>query len=240
MFSIDELQSDDFLELSANAQILYVQLSLNADDDGFTSRLKMTQRLCGAGTDDINDLKKYGFIHIFKSGVSVIMNWNANNQIKKDRYHETTHKDEKEQLILNDSGWYKLKEKPNYNLHGYKMDTDWIQNGSNMDTQVVKKGSLGSEVKEVKNSVDEIGKDSLKGEPSKTKNQKQSSIPDELIKKVLLHNGNDVNKTALEFIDSEIDISGMSDKIHRIHDEIENKKKEPKKNKLDEVLNGIE
>lgn len=168
MFSIDELQADDFLELTPEAQILYVQLSLNADDDGFTSRVKMTQRLCGASNESLKHLCQKGFVHIFDSGVSVIMNWNANNQIKKDRYHETTHLDEKKKLVLNDGGWYKLKAEPDYNLNGYNLDTKRSQNVSNMDTQVVKavKGSEVSETSEVKSSQ---GKDSLEEKPTQTK-----------------------------------------------------------------------
>lgn len=220
MFSIDELQADDFLELTPEAQILYVQLSLNADDDGFTSRVKMTQRLCGASDESLKNLCQKGFVHIFDSGVSVIMNWNANNQIKKDRYHETTHLDEKKKLVLNDGGWYKLKAEPDYNLNGYNLDTKRSQNVSNMDTQVVKASEV-SEVREVSEVKPSQGKDSLKEKPTQTKKSSPNNfITDELIAKVLKHNNNDVNKATLEFLNSGIPIDTFGKKIHEISKEL--------------------
>ncbi|KRL99766.1 hypothetical protein [Liquorilactobacillus satsumensis] len=232
MFSIDELQADDFLELTPQAQILYVQLSLNADDDGFTSRVKMTQRLCGATNDDLDSLRKNGFVHIFENGVSVIMNWNANNQIKKDRYHETTHRDEKDELILNDSGWYKLKEKPDYDLNGYSLDTNRIQavsnkdtkcnqNGDNLGTQIVKEVK-GSEFRKFSKVSQAIGEDSPKGEPTKSRKSVPTSkfITDELITEVLKHNNNDVNKATLEFLDSDVPIDSFGDRIHELSKKI--------------------
>lgn len=102
MFSKDVTESDEFLDLTASAQCLYLHLCMVADDDGFIDSPKRTIRCCRCTEEDMYDLEKSGFVIIFERGIVVITDWHRNNQIQKDRYKATYHKEEKELLILND------------------------------------------------------------------------------------------------------------------------------------------
>ena len=105
MFSPDILESDAFLDMPLTSQILYVHLNMNADDDGFVNP-KRIMRMIGAGNDDLQVLIAKRFLLTFNSGVVVVKHWLIHNLIRPDAYHETTYKDEKRALGLNDNGAY--------------------------------------------------------------------------------------------------------------------------------------
>ena len=66
------MESDKFLELSFSAQSLYVQLGLNADDDGFVNCAMKVCRMIGADPAELSLLIEKGYIIPFESGVIVI------------------------------------------------------------------------------------------------------------------------------------------------------------------------
>lgn len=111
MFSKGTISSDRFLSCKFSSQALYIQLCMNADDDGFVSNPIMIMRMCGAKDSDLSELKKKNFVIQFLSGVIVISEWRLNNTIKKDRYQETQYIKEKELLKLCDNNCYELKTK---------------------------------------------------------------------------------------------------------------------------------
>ena len=122
MFSSDIVDSDKFLDMSATARLLYYDLGMRADDDGFVSPKKV-MRMTSASEDDLRVLIAKNFIIPFESGVIVIKDWKMNNYIQKDRYTETIYKDEKGRLSCD-------------NNNSYILDTTVIQNVSKLDTQV--------------------------------------------------------------------------------------------------------
>lgn len=128
MFSNNIVGSDDFIELPLSAQALYFHLGMITDDDGFIGGAKGTLRKIGATENDLNLLKDAGFIIGFPdSNVIVVKHHKLNNDIKNDRYHETVYLTEKRQLFVSENKEY---------CHVPKMDTECIQNGEQMDTEV--------------------------------------------------------------------------------------------------------
>ncbi len=134
MFSKAIIDSDAFLDMPTSTRLLYFDLSMRADDDGFVNGPKKIIRMTGASDDDLRILIAKNFIIPFDSGVIVIKHWKINNYIKKDRYKETIYKNEKAMLSENQNKEYILV--PDGFQIGSIMDTDCIQTGSTLDTQV--------------------------------------------------------------------------------------------------------
>jgi hypothetical protein len=124
MFSRKIVDTDSFLELSHNAQLLYFHLSLQADDDGFISSPKRILRMVNLIEDDLTELINKEFIIKFENGVCVVKHWLIHNFIQKDRYTGTLYLSEMKRLSKI-NGIYELIN-----------ETDCIQDASNMETQV--------------------------------------------------------------------------------------------------------
>lgn len=107
MFSLDIVDTDKFLEMPATTQLLYFQLGMHADDDGFVSSPKKIMKTISSSADDLRLLCVKNFIIPFDSGVVVIKDWKVSNEIKKDRYRPTIFQDEFSALSLN-GGSYEL------------------------------------------------------------------------------------------------------------------------------------
>ncbi len=131
MFSRDVTDSDEFGELSFEAQALYLHLSMGADDDGLLHSAKKIMRAITASEDALEELEHYGLIIRFESGVIVIRQWNINNSIQKDRYHPTTYQEEKAMLVLNSNNEYVLKTSEEQTDVG----TNCIQDVTRLDTE---------------------------------------------------------------------------------------------------------
>ena len=106
MFAKSIIDSDAFLELPARCQLLYFHLGMRADDDGFVNKAKTISRACGCSEEDLQRLVKEQFLIQFDGGIVVIRHWNVHNYVKKDRYRETMHKEEKAMLALEDNRVY--------------------------------------------------------------------------------------------------------------------------------------
>ena len=109
MFAKTIVDSDAFLEMPMSARLLYYDLGMRADDDGFVNSPKKLMRMIGATTDDMNVLIARKFVIPFESGVVVIKHWRINNYLRNDRYKETTYTEEKAMLEIDEIGNYHLK-----------------------------------------------------------------------------------------------------------------------------------
>ena len=109
MFSNRVIDTDEFLEMPATAQMLYFHLSMNADDDGFVGKPKTIMRMCRASQDDLTVLLGKQFVISFNTGVIVIRHWKIHNFIRKDTYQPTIYEKEKEMLSLDKSDAYSLE-----------------------------------------------------------------------------------------------------------------------------------
>lgn len=127
MFSLLVVDTDKFLDMSASAQALYFHLGMHGDDDGFVASPKKIARAAGCNDDDLRLLASKGFIIPFESGVIVITDWNINNTLKNDRYHETVYQDERAKISLDPNGKYMI---------GSGMETKRFQDGSTSEPEL--------------------------------------------------------------------------------------------------------
>lgn len=94
MFSLEVVDTDDFMDMPTSAQALYFHLGMRADDDGFVSSPKKTTKIIGCEQSDLDLLIDKGYVIPFESGVVVLRDWRVNNYIQKDRYTPTRYRDE--------------------------------------------------------------------------------------------------------------------------------------------------
>lgn len=134
MFSLQVVNTDEFMEMPISSQALYFHLGMRADDDGFIDNSRSILRLIGASADDLRILIEKNFIIKFDSNIIVIRHWRLSNYIKKDRYRPTTHTEEISKITVDSGGIYNINDK--CNKHVSKMDTEWNRSGTGMDTQV--------------------------------------------------------------------------------------------------------
>ncbi len=109
MFAKTIIDSDAFIDMPISARLLYYDLAMRADDDGFVNSPKKIMKFVGASVDDMNVLIARQFIIPFESGVVVIKHWRIHNYIRKDTYKETPYKDEKALLCLDENNGYKFE-----------------------------------------------------------------------------------------------------------------------------------
>lgn len=136
MFSLDVVDSDLFLDMPKTSQLLYYNLGMRADDDGFIGNPKRLLRMLGADEDDLKLLVAKGFVILFESGIIVITHWKQNNYIAKDRRKETIHKTEKRLLNIDENGVYFLKQSEcKQDVYGsvYNLDTQYSIDKSSID-----------------------------------------------------------------------------------------------------------
>ena len=104
MFSKTITNSSKFLKMPMTSRLLYYDLGMNADDDGFVEHF-MVLKMTGATEQDLGVLELNGLIKILDENVLWISDWKENNYIQKDRYT------------------------PSNYLQIYDLDTICIQNG---------------------------------------------------------------------------------------------------------------
>ena len=137
-FSNDILGSGAFCALPPRSQLLYIQMNMDADDDGVVANVRPAMAKAGARTRDIQPLLDQRFV--LKCGrVYVIKHWFLANTIKRDRYHPTTWQEDIKHLSIREDGAYTdhpapgaealLKEKER-STNGTKMEPERNQNGT--------------------------------------------------------------------------------------------------------------
>ena len=197
MFAKTIIDSDAFLDMPVTARLLYYDLSMRADDDGFVNSPKKIMKMIGASQDDLSILALRKFIIPFDSGVVVIKHWYIHNYIRKDTYNETPYKEEKSMLEFDENKAYRL-------MNG---ESRLLVDGSS--TQV----RLGK---------DRLGKDRLNNniptsEEEKSKKHKYGEydhvlLTDEEFAK--LHNDYSNADELITFLDEYIEMKGYKAKSH--------------------------
>ncbi len=109
MISLDLMRSDEFLELPAGSQLLYLHLTVEADDDGFICGKKRITAMLGLTENAFETLVETGFLLVFPSGAAVITHWPLLNKVPKDRYTPTRFGEEKNMLQLLPGVGYAVK-----------------------------------------------------------------------------------------------------------------------------------
>jgi len=119
MFTKKVTDDDNFMELSASAQALYLHLSMSADDDGFSNQVSVSMFKAHASVQDLQALLEKRYIYQFDNGVIVIKHWRMANALRKDRYTPTVFQEEYAKLKLKDND-------------SYTMDANWLPSGCQM------------------------------------------------------------------------------------------------------------
>lgn len=182
MFDKVVTTSDDFLELSAEAQCLYFHMGMLADDDGLSKNYRSYMKLVGATNEDLQSLIDKSFIYKFDSDVIAIKHWKINNTIRNDRYRPTIFQNEFSRLDIADNNEYIM------------LDTNGIPDGNQMDT---------------KNNIDKNSKDKISKE--KNSLEKKREEKNNIVEKredVTILSGNDVVvKDVIDYLNKKINSS---------------------------------
>lgn len=170
MISKKVVDTDLFLDMPVSTRLLYYDLSVRADDDGFVASPKRISRMVGCSEDDLKLLVAKGYLIPFESGVCVIRDWKVHNYIPKDRYHETDYRKEKAMLAESKTGAYSLHTEISACLCDshesvYKSDTVCIQDVSSSEYKPYTEVRLGK---------DRIGKDNINNVGDQSPEHKRS------------------------------------------------------------------
>ena len=191
MFAKTIIDSDAFVDMPTSARLLYFDLGMRGDDDGFINAPKKIMRMTGASDDDMKLLIAKKFVIPFENGVVVIKHWKIHNYIRSDRYVETKYKEQKALLSLDEN-------------NSYTLDTPCLPDGIPSDNQVVDGGYT-----QVRLGKDSIGKDSINIPSTSSKTEKEvikmaefvSMTQDELDKLVDKY-GKDFTDKCIEVLDN--------------------------------------
>lgn len=122
MFNKSLMFSNSFTRLSKAAQLLYMYLCLQADDDGLCDNALGVCRMFGISKKHLQELLDGGWLMTFEDDVMAVAHWHLHNQIRKDRYKPSIHRGVTEKLRKGKTGVYALAE-------------DGCQNGNQLATQ---------------------------------------------------------------------------------------------------------
>jgi len=107
MFSKTIIDNDEFLDMPVSARLLYFDLGMRADDDGFVSP-KRIMKFTNATDDDLKILLAKKYVLNFDGKVLVIRDWKVNNFIRPDRYTPTIYQEYLKKLQITSSNQYQL------------------------------------------------------------------------------------------------------------------------------------
>ena len=111
MFAKSIIESDQFMDMPAEAQMLYIHLNMASDDDGFCDKPRQIMRQCGASNDSMKLLIAKKFVLTFEKNdgfIVVIKHWRMNNYLRKDTYHETKYKEFMREMYLDENNSYSM------------------------------------------------------------------------------------------------------------------------------------
>ena len=208
MFTQKITEADNFTALPPTTQCLYFHLCMNADDDGFSNKIRQAMFNAHADQNDFEMLVQKRFILPFDSGVIVIKHWRMHNLIRSDRYHETDYIEEKAALLLKENGVYTDKI-PSDN----QLTTIGIPSDNQLETEV----RLGKVSK---------GKESINNNSAPQKPKRESKHAYGVFKHVRLtmdeykrlteDYGHDETNKAIDFFDAYIEEKGYKSKSHNM------------------------
>ena len=146
MFTKKVTDDDNFMQLSASAQALYLHLSMAADDDGFCNQVSISMFKAHASVQDLKALLEARYIYQFENGVIVIKHWRMANALRKDRYTPTAFQEELAKLRVKENGSYTL------GGDGCQTVAEWLPDGCQVVADCLPQDSIDKV---------SIGKDSI-------------------------------------------------------------------------------
>ena len=79
MFAKSVIRSSHFMRMPINTQFLYLQMLLDADDDGFISNPELEVTIAHCSQDDLKNLIDRHYVMMFPSGIALIRHWFLHN-----------------------------------------------------------------------------------------------------------------------------------------------------------------
>ena len=160
MISLSVIDTDKFIDLPASTRLLYYDLSMRADDDGFVSSPNKIARMVGCSIEDLDKLIENEYLIRFESGVVAIKHWKISNRLKKDRYTPTRYKEELGMLVEVESVYCirnRNKTEPKCSDNG----TECVQNRNKTEPKCSDNGTKCVPNRNKTEPQDSIGKDRL-------------------------------------------------------------------------------
>lgn len=230
MFAKTIIDSDAFLDMPTSARLLYYDLSMRADDDGFINSPKKIIRMTGASDDDLKVLIIKKFVIPFENGVVVIKHWLIHNYIRKDTYNETPYKEQKAMLVVDENKSYKL------------IDDNRVQPVDEPSTQDrLGKVSIGKDsIEDIPASEDKSSPASAKASKHKYGEYKNVLLKDKELQSLKEEYSN--WEELIRYLDEYIEMKGYKAKSHYlcikkwVVDAVKRQNK-PKKSAMEEFLN---
>ena len=99
MFTKAVIRSSHFMRMPLDAQFLYLQMLLDADDDGFIANPELEVTIAKCAQEDLQTLIDKHYLMVFPSGIALIRHWFLHNYIRKERYRDSVYP-EKRQVTL--------------------------------------------------------------------------------------------------------------------------------------------
>ena len=106
MISVDVLGSDKYVRLPFSSQAIYIQMILNADDDGIVDNVESLIRILGIEKKYYRELVNREFVIEFDTGVAAIAHWRKMNKVRSDRYCPTDYTKELKSLTVDEKDRY--------------------------------------------------------------------------------------------------------------------------------------
>lgn len=148
MFSLSVVDTDRFLDMPVSARLLYYELGMRADDDGFIGNWKKILLFTGLKEDDLRILIAKQYLIPFENGVIVIKHWRMNNYLQSDRTKPTIYQQELQQLSLKNNNVYNLDTKCIHSIDKNSIDKISIEENSINNGEVLTSCSPNVEILE--------------------------------------------------------------------------------------------
>lgn len=110
MIHSDVICHDSFIDMTFEAQALFFQLQIRADEFGFVQSPRSALRTMGASSESLEELIRSGFVIRFHSGVIVMTHWNVANTRRSDRIAKIRFPEEYAHLCVSESGVYSVRD----------------------------------------------------------------------------------------------------------------------------------
>lgn len=132
MISKELLESDEFVKLSQTAKLLYIYLTIYADDDGIIGNPQYILNISNSSNNDLLQLVEDGLVIYYTNNrIIVIRDWLRWNRIQPSRYKPTKYTTIRESLVINEASQYQSvvcrqdnDNKSNIDIVEYKKDID--------------------------------------------------------------------------------------------------------------------
>ena len=169
MFSKKVIESGRMLKLSPRAQLLYIHMGMNADDDGIVEAYAILS-LVKATESDLQSLQEKGFIRILNDDlVCFILDWKENNQLRSDRIQPSIYRNlllesmpETELQTVKERADTKKKRTSKKASDGECVDDKRTSDGRPLDDQTATNGQPADDKRSTNGrQMDTIGKDSI-------------------------------------------------------------------------------